>query len=188
MTKQHTPLQIEKANAVALASQVKRYKEENQRILERLQKTQHELELQTEEALALQRQLLAEKEKAQRQATASSKSESERDEMQKLREELLNTQRDLTQQLSLAKQRDQEHEKKLNRVKRQYEQQKNDKVNSFDRQLLRTNNLERCQSELLMLVKKQMKLIEILKEQRNHARAAVLLGMTEKTFRAALSL
>jgi len=31
-------------------------------------------------------------------------------------------------------------------------------------------------------VKKQMKLIEILKEQRSHARAAALLGITEKTF------
>lgn len=177
--KEDTPLQIEKAKVAALEAQVKRYKQENQRILELLKKTQHDLEKQTKDTLALQHQHI-EKEKArERQAISSSKVE--RDEMQKLREELLTAQRDLTKQLSLSKQREQEHEKKLDRMKRQFEQQKND-ANNDEQQLRRTNNLERCQSELLVLVKKQMKLIEILKEQRNHARAAVLLGITEKTF------
>jgi hypothetical protein len=177
--KEDTQLQIEKAKVAALEAQVKRYKQENQRILELLKKTQHDLEKQTKETLALQTQHI-EKEKARkRQSIATSKVE--RDEMQKLREELLTAQRDLTKQLSLSKQREQEHEKKLDKVKRQCEQQKND-ANNDEQQLRRTNNLERCQSELLVLVKKQIKLIEILKEQRNHARAAVLLGITEKTF------
>jgi len=175
-------LQLEKAKASALAIQLEKTKSENERIVELLKKTQINLQKQTQHNLTLQRQF-AEKEKAQeRQAIAAAKVK--RDEMQNLREELLTAQRDLTKQLSLSKQREQEHEKQVNRLKRQCEQQENERRNdeSWRSMEQRTNTLEKCQSELLVLVKKQMKLIEILKKQRSHARAAALLGITEKTF------
>eukprot|EP00984_Skeletonema_dohrnii_P006415 scaffold2295_cov93-Skeletonema_dohrnii-CCMP3373.AAC.12 len=176
-----TALQLEKAKASALAIQLEKVKSENERIVELLKKTQISLQKQTQHNLTLQRQF-AEKEKAQeRQAIAAAKVK--RDEMQNLREELLTAQRDLTKQLSLAKQREQEHEKQVNRLKRQCEQQESDRSNDESWKMeQRTNTLEKCQSELLVLVKKQMRLIDILKEQRNHARAAALLGITEKTF------
>ena len=177
-----TPLQIEKAKASALAIQLERYKQENERIVALLKKTQHNLEKKTQLTLTLQIQQ-SEMEKArEKQAIAAAKVE--KDELQNLREELLTARRDLTKQLSLSKKREQEHEQQVERLKRQLEQLNNDRCNdeSWKNMEHRTKTLEKCQSELIVLVKKQIKLIEILKEQRNHARAAALLGITEKTF------
>ena len=179
--KEDTPLQIEKAKVAALATQVQRYKQENQRILVLLQQSQNDVEMQTKKTITIRRQHTATEMNRERQAIARAKAE--REEMQNLREELLTAQRELTKQLSLSKQREQEHEKQWDRVKRQVEQQKNtNNDESWKSMERRTDNLEKCKSELLVLAKKQMKLIEILKEQRNHARSAVFLGISEKTF------
>ena len=174
-----TPLQIERARTSALTTQVERYKEDNQRLLSLLKKTQHDLERQTKETMALQRQIIAKQKARERQAMSDGRVE--REETQNLKEELLTAQRDLTKQLSLSRQRELEHEKQLERMREQQKKsEKNDNTWKIIEQ--RANNLERCQSELLVLVKKQKKLIEILREQRNHERAAILLGITEKTF------
>eukprot|EP00986_Skeletonema_menzelii_P003921 scaffold1277_cov137-Skeletonema_menzelii.AAC.4 len=177
-----TPLQIEKAKASALAIQLERYKQENERIVALLKKTQHNLEKKTQLALTLQIQQSEMEKVREKQAIAAAKVEE--DELQNLREELLTARRDLTKQLSLSKKREQEHEQQVERLKRQLDQLNNDRCNdeSLKNMEHRTKTLEKCQSELIVLVKKQIKLIEILKEQRNHARAAALLGITEKTF------
>lgn len=165
-----------------MAKQLKMYQQENEKIVALLKKTQHNLEAQTQKNLTLQRQH-AEKEIArEKQVIATAKVE--RDEMQHLREELLTAQRELTKQLTLSKQREEDHHKQVERLKRQCEEQNKDKSNeeSWKSMERRTNTLEQGQSELLELAKKQIKLIEILKEQRNHARAAALLGITEQAF------
>ncbi len=176
--KETTPLQIEKARNSALTKQLERYKQENERIVALLKKTQHNLERQTEHNLTLQRQH-AEKERA-REKQAIAASNGERSEIHQLREELLTAQRDLTKQLSLSKQREEDHQKQVERLKRQNNEKSNDE--SWKSMERRNNTLEQGQSKLLELAKKQIKLIEILKEQRNHARAAALLGITEQTF------
>ncbi len=177
-----TPLQIEKARNAALTQQLERYQQENVRILALLKKTQHNLQKQTEQNLTLQRQHSEKVENLKKQAVAAATVE--KDEMQHLREELLTAQRDLTKQLSLSKQREEEHDKHVERLKRQCEEQNNEKSNdeSLKSMEQRANTLEQGQSELLELAKKQAKMIEILKEQRNHAQAASLLGITEQTF------
>jgi hypothetical protein len=47
--------------------------------------------------------------------------------------------------------------------------------------------LERQRDELLTVVKKQIKLMDILKQQSLHARAATILDITEKQFMQELS-
>ena len=177
-----SPLQIAKAKTAALASQVQRYKEENARLTSLLRKTQHDLEKQTKEMMNMQKDSIEREKNREKQAIVTAKVE--REEIHNLREELLTAQRDLTKQISLSKTQQIEHEKQLDRMRLQLEQQK-DQSNSGDawKSMERRNNdLERCKSELLLLMKKQMKLIEILKEQRNHERAAVLLDIRDKTF------
>ena len=177
-----TPLQIEKAKASALATQLERYKQENERLVVLLKKTQHNLESQIQQNLTLRLQH-SEKERA-REKEAIAAAQADKDEMQNLREELLIAQRDLTKQLSLSKKREEEHEQQIERLKRQYEQLNNNRSNdeSLKNMEHRTKTLEKCQSELIALVKKQIKMIDILKEQRSHAQAAALLGITEKAF------
>ena len=177
-----TQLQIEKAKASALATQLERYKQENDRLVALLKKTQHNLEQQTEQNLTLRIQH-SEKERA-REKEAIAAAQADKDEMQNLREELLNAQRDLTKQLAASKKREEEHEQQIERLKHQHEQLNNHRSNDESLKSMehRTKTLEKSQSELILLVKKQLKLIEILKEQRNHAQAAALLGITEKTF------
>ena len=177
-----TKLQIEKARNSALTKQLERYKQENERIVALLKKTQHTLEKQTQHNLTLERQHSETEKAREKQALASARVQ--KNEMQHLREELLTAQRDLTKQLSLSKQREEDHHKQVERLKLQCELQNNDKSNdeSWKSMERRTNTLEQGQSELLELAKKQIKLIEILKEQRNHARAAALLDITEQTF------
>ncbi len=177
-TQTHTPLQIEKARNAALTKQLERYQQENLRIVALLKKTQHNLQKQTEQNLTLQRQH-SETERA-REKHALAASRVEKNEMHHLREELLTAQRDLTKQLSLSKQREEDHHKHVERLKQQNNEKSNDEsLKSMER---RANTLEQGQSELLELAKKQAKMIEILKEQRNHAQAASLLGITEQTF------
>ena len=177
-----TPLQIEKAKASALATQLERYKQENERLVVLLKKTQHNLESQTQQNLALRLEHSKEERAREKQAIAAA--QADKDEMQNLREELLAAQRDLTKQLSLSKKREEEHEQQIERLKHQYEQLNNNRSNdeSLKNMEHRTKTLEKCQSELIVLVKRQLKLIDILKEQRNHSRAAALLGITEKAF------
>ena len=91
-----TPLQIEKAKASALATQLERYKQENERLVALLKKTQHNLEKQTQQNLTLRLENSKKERAREKQAIAAA--QADKDEMQNLREELLTTQRDLTKQ------------------------------------------------------------------------------------------
>eukprot|EP00984_Skeletonema_dohrnii_P014399 scaffold6038_cov106-Skeletonema_dohrnii-CCMP3373.AAC.2 len=95
----------------------------------------------------------SEKGKAQeRQANLAA--EVEKDETQNLKEELLAVRRDLKKQQSLSKQREQKHKKQVDRLKRQCEQQVNGMSNDESWKSIeqRTSTLEKCQSEILVLV------------------------------------
>ena len=177
-----SPLQIAKAKTAALASQVQRYKEENARLTSLLRKTQLDLEKQTKEMMDMQKASIEREKNREKQAIVTAKVE--REKVHNLREELLTAQRDLTKQISLSKTQQIEHEKQLDRMRLQLEQQKDQSNTGYAWKSMerRNNDLERCKSELLLLGKKQMKLIEILKEQRNHERAAILLDIRDKTF------
>ena len=112
----------------------------------------------------------SEKGKAQ-ERLANLAAQVEKDETQNLKEELLAVRRDLKKQQSLSKQREQKHKKQVDRLKRQCEQQVNGMSNDESWKSIeqRTSTLEKCQSEILVLVKEQMRLIENLTEHHNDA-------------------
>ena len=124
-------------------------------------------------------------------------------EIQELKTELSMTQRDLAKEVSMSKQREirlqralekcEKYEIELEELSQHRPQQQycgemvsgdlNKSTNAKDCQYqYLIKNLEHQRSELLVVVKKQMKLIDILKQQRVHAQAATLLNMIEKDF------
>ena len=99
-----------------------------------------------------------------------------------MKEELLAVRRDLKKQQSLSKQQEQKHKKQVDRLKRQCEQQVNDTSNDESWKSIeqRTSTLEKCQSEILVLVKEQMRLIEFDRASQRSLRCGVAGVKTEE--------
>ena len=93
-----------------------------------------------------------------------------------MKEELLAVRRDLKKQQSLLKQGEQKHKKQVDRLKRQCEQQVNGMSNDESWKSIeqRTSTLEKCQSEILVLVKEQMRLIEFDRASQRRLRCGVV--------------
>lgn len=184
-----TPLQIEKAKVRALTKQLNRCLDEKRQIQQTLEHTQNDLERQMHQTLRLQK-IQAQKSKCSADASANQVVSTPNDDGKELKAELASTQKDLADEICMSKTR----EAKIQRLQ--------DQCNSYKEQLESIQqqcgtgdgegskhsmeklikNLEHQRTELLLVVKKQMKLIDIHKQQRAHIEAATLLGIAEKGF------
>ena len=103
------------------------------------------------------------------------------EEVQALKQELAATKKDLAKEL-ISRQNLQNkcnrYKEQLDSVKRLQQEREDEQGDKGDSE--KSHRLEQQRAELLLVVKKQMRLIDILKQQRAHAEAAVLLNITEK--------
>lgn len=179
--KKISALDKERAKNAVLSREVSRAHDENQMLQHELQRTRQQLENQMMQTLQVR--------KEQRKATALSEQrvlqvDTNDSRVGELKHQLKLTQADLAKEISLAQQRETklqkavdqnaEYEKELHLMKQQ-------KVRD-DSNDLAVKRLERVRDELLTVVKKQMTLIDVLKQQALHARAVALLDITEKEF------
>mmetsp|Transcript_6215 Transcript_6215/g.13527 ORF Transcript_6215/g.13527 Transcript_6215/m.13527 type:complete len:209 (-) Transcript_6215:989-1615(-) len=181
-----TPLQIEKAKVQAFNRQLSRSLDEKRQLQIMLKQTQADLEKQIQKTLRLQKiQAKSCMDAMEKQAPAPCA------EKQELKNELASTQKDLADEISKSQRREarlqkiqdqcNDYKDQLDSLKQQQHEQEEgaDDKSSMKKWI---KNLEHQRSELLLVVKKQMKLIDILKQQRAHVEAAALLNITERDF------
>jgi hypothetical protein len=171
-----TPIDIEKAKVRALSRQLTRSQDENRQLQSMLKKAQIDLERQIQQTLQLQKRHTKNRgEDAIEQPVSSPCNE-----VQKLKADLASTNKDLAEELETTKKREAKMlrlQEQLDSLKQQREQQEIGDEKQSD---IFIKNLKKQRSELLIVMKKQTKLIEILKQQRAHVEAAALLNILEK--------
>ena len=187
-----TPLQIEQAKVAALNRQLSRSLEERNKLQCLLQTTQTDLEKQMQETLRLQKVHAKHclKDATEKQVDPCN------DNVKEIKAELASTQNELADEISVSKKRETRIRKLQDQCKAYKEQldllkiQQRQDEGGINKQ--RTDkvikNLGQQRDELLTVVKKQMKLIDILKKQRVHVEAAALLNITQKDFMKELQL
>ena len=173
-----TPLQIEQAKVAALNRQLSRSLEERNKLQCMLQTTQTDLEKQMQETLRLQK---VHAKQSLKDAMGKQVVDPCNDNVKELKAELASTQKELADEISLSKKREMRIRKLQDQCKAYKEQLDSLKVqqNGQDegginkqRSEKVIKNLGQQRDELLTVVKKQMKLIDILKKQRVHVEAA----------------
>ena len=188
-----TPLQIEQAKVAALNRQLSHSLEEKNKLQCMLQTTQTDLERQMQETLRLQKvhakQCL--KDAMEKQADPCN------DNVKELKAELVSTQKELADEIAVSKKREtrirklqdqcKAYKEQLESLKLQQNGQDEDGINKQGTEKV-IKNLVQQRGELLKVVKKQMKLIDILKKQRVHVEAAASLKISEKDFMKELQL
>jgi len=184
-----TPLQIEKAKVQALKIQLSRSLEEKQQLQSMLEQTQIDLEKQIKNTLRLQKNQAQQyiKDAIEKQAVADAINRSMCNDTQELKTELAAMQIELADEIARSKTREaraqrlqdqcKAHEDQVESLKQQYGHDGEENNEKRSREML-INNLEHQRYELLTVVKKQMKLIDILKQQRSHVEQVALLNIT----------
>jgi hypothetical protein len=180
--KKVTALDKERAKNMVLSRQFHKATSDNESLHNELRRTQQLLENQMKQTLQLRKQQQSQNELLEKRRLEMETPNEQI--LQGLENQLKNTQVQLASEMSLAQQREAklqkaieqsaQYEKELHQLK---QQQVKDEGNA-----LAVKRLEMQRDELLVVVKKQMKLIDILKQQALHARAATLLDITEKDF------
>ena len=163
-----TPLQIERAKVAALTKQLSRSLDEKKQLQAILKRTQENLETSQNKTLQLQRaQIKSVKVASQKQQV----SVGHRDEVNNLKAELASTQKDLADEIEASKKR----ELRVQRLHEQLVASKHSKqeggVDNHEHDM-KIKTLVKQRDELLLVVKKQMKLIEVLRQQRLHVESA----------------
>ena len=163
-----TPLLVEKAKVKALTKQLSRTLEDKKQLQAILSKTQRDLEMSQHKALQLQRaQLKSVKVASQKQQVSIG----HRDEVNKLKSELASTQKELADEIEASKKRElriQSLQEKLAALKKHQSEEGCDK-HELD---MKIKNLVKQREELLLVVKRQLKLIGVLRQQRLHVESA----------------
>ena len=177
-----TPLQIERAKVLALQKQLSRTLDEKQCLEIELSKTQSDLTKQLQATLRLQ--------KNQAKATALTKQVpvAPCGDTSELKRELSSTKNELADVISTSSRREarlQKLQEQCNSYKEQLDslkqQEQGDGGDDDKRNMKKLiNNLEHQRSELLALVQKQQRLIDILRQQRAHVEAAAVLNIPRK--------
>ena len=189
-----TPLQIEQAKVAALNRQLSHSLEEKNKLQCMLQTTQTDLERQMQETLRLQK---VHAKQCLKDAMEKQVVDPCNDNVKELKAELVSTQKELADEIAVSKKREtrirklqdqcKAYKEQLESLKLQQNGQDEGGINKQGKEKV-IKNLGQQRDELLAVVKKQMKLIDILKKQRVHIEAAALLYITEKDFMKELQL
>jgi len=164
-----TPLLVERAKVKALTKQLSRSLEDKKQLQDILKRTEKNLEMSQHKTLQLQRtQIKSVKVANQRQQV----SVNHKDEVKELKAELSSTQKDLADEIEASKKRElrvQRLQEQLAASKQQSEQ--GDACNKHEHNM-KIKTLVKQRDELLLVVKRQIKLIEVLRQQRLHVESA----------------
>ena len=173
-----TPIEIEKSKVHALNRQLSRSQDENRQLQSLLKQAQADLERQIQQTLQLQK----------RQTKMCIRDAIDRpvpvlcEEVQKLKVDVASAHKYLADELETAKNREAkllQLQEQVISLKQQREQQE---IRDEKQSDMFIKNLMKQRNELLVVIKKQTNVIDILKQQRAHAEAAVLLDMAENDF------
>ena len=174
-----TPIEIEKSKVHALIRQLSRSQDENRQLQSLLKQAQADLERQIQQTLQLQKRqtkMCIIRDAIDRPIPVLC------EEVQKLKVDVASAHKYLADELETAKNR----EAKLLQLQEQVislKQQREQKEIRDEKQSdIFIKNLMKQRNELLVVIKKQTNVIDILKQQRAHAEAAVLLDMAENDF------
>ena len=162
-----TPLQVEKAKSAALVKQLSRSLEDKKQLQDILKRTQKDLEMSQQKTLQLQRAQIKSVKASQKQQVPDGHS----DEVNNLKAELASTQKELVNEIESSKKR----ELRVQRLQEQLVASKHSKQEGGGDKHehdMKIKTLEKQRDELLLVVKKQMKLIEVLRQQRLHVESA----------------
>ena len=172
------PIEIEKSKVRALNRQLSRSQDENRQLQSLLKQAQADLERQIQQTLQLQK----------RQTKMCIRDAIDRpipvlcEEVQKLKVDVASAHKYLADELETAKNREAkllQLQEQVISLKQQREQQE---IRDEKQSDMFIKNLMKQRNELLVVIKKQTNVIDILKQQRAHAEAAVLLDMAENDF------
>ena len=167
-----TPLQVEKAKVAALTKQLSRTFEDKKQLQDILKRTEKDLEMSQHKTLQLQRaQIKSAKVANQKQQMSAD----DRDEVTKLKSELVSTQKDLVDEIESSKKmnlRIQSLQEKLAASKQQSGQGGGSGDKYLQMEMASMKNIVKQRDELLLVVRRQMKLIEVLRQQRLHVESA----------------
>jgi hypothetical protein len=173
-----TPIEIEKSKVHALNRQLSRSQDENRQLQSLLKQAQADLERQIQQTLQLQK----------RQTKMCIRDAIDRpipvlcEEVQKLKVDVASAHKYLADELETAKNREAkllQLQEQVISLKQQREQQE---IRDEKQSDMFIKNLMKQRNELLVVIKKQTNVIDILKQQRARAEAAVLLDMAENDF------
>ena len=173
-----TPIEIEKSKVHALNRQLSRSQDENRQLQSLLKQAQADLERQIQQTLQLQK----------RQSKMCIRDAIDQpvpvpcEEVQKLKVDVASAHKYLADELETAKNREAkllQLQEQVISLKQQREQQE---IRDEKQSDMFIKNLMKQRNELLVVIKKQTNVIDILKQQRARAEAAVLLDMAENDF------
>jgi hypothetical protein len=173
-----TPIEIEKSKVHALNRQLSRSQDENRQLQSLLKQAQADLVRQIQQTLQLQK----------RQTKMCIRDAIDRpipvlcEEVQKLKVDVASAHKYLADELETAKNREAkllQLQEQVISLKQQREQQE---IRDEKQSDMFIKNLMKQRNELLVVIKKQTNVIDILKQQRARAEAAVLLDMAENDF------
>ena len=179
-----TPLEIEKAKVKvkALNRQLSRALDDKSKLRSMLEHAHSDLERQIQETLRLQKILAKAKTRDAMEKVVRTVSPND-DVVRELKVELASVQKNLADEIFMAKKKDermQTLQDQCTKYKEEFESLKQGECDNEKR--VAFLNLQKQRSELLVVIKKQMKLIDILKQQRAHVEATALLNIAERDF------
>ena len=180
-----TPLEIEKAKVKALHRQLCRTVEEKSALQKQLVSTSTELERQIDETMRLQKSLKHKARDAMEQNVVNTGSADD-DAIRELKAELASMQKNLSDEIK-REERIQALQNQCTMYKEELDSLKQHGEVANESQVL-IQNLQKQRSQLLVVIKKQMKLIDILKQQRVHVEATALLNIKERDFLKEVSI
>jgi hypothetical protein len=174
------PIDLERAKVRTLQRQLTRCQEENRELQSMLKQTQTDIERQIQQKILIQKKQLI-RTRIQ-DLNEESVAPDPCDDVQTLKDELSSTQKNFADELEISKKR----EAKISHLQEQLDSLKQRRIQEEMSEEKRNDvvikKLKKQRSELFAVINKQVKLIDVLRQQRSHVEAATLLNITEKDF------
>ena len=182
MTNKTSLLVKERAKLQVVNRELERTKAENSKLKNELERTQRQVESQMQQTLLLRKQQQCHNNALIEQRALHINSKDKK--VEDLETQLNKVRTELAQQIASATKREANLQMVVDqsaRFEKEVQSLKQQQVVD-QRNALAVKKLKSQRDDLLLIVKKQIKLTEILKQQTLHAKAATLLEITEKEF------
>ena len=174
------PIDLERVKVRTLQRRLARCQDEIRQLQSMLKQTQADLERQIQQTILIQKKQLIRK-----RITDLNEEPVEPvpcDDIQALKDELALTQKNFADELEMSKKR----EAKILHLQEQLDSLKqrriHEEISEEKKNDVMIKNLKKQRSELFAVIHKQVKLIDVLRQQRSHVEAATLLSITENDF------